>query len=184
MNPTRLLVPLALAAAPLVAQTPFELRGAMILGGSDLGKMTSSNNLSGYSLDVAGRLDIKPGLAHRFYVGALALSGARGTGLEGSEAPRHFHYGWDVVYQATDKLSVYGGFLAQRWKIDEAKATLPAFTDQNNRNNLGKGTKLGARIGVEYAYTKHVSGILGFTQTEFNKLYQPGWFDLGVAYRF
>lgn len=184
MNPTRILASLALAAAPLLAQTPFEIRGAMMIGGNDLSKMTASNNLAGYSLDLAGRLEIKPGLAHRLYLGALALNGVQGSGLEGSQTPKHIRYGWDVVYQATDKLSVYGGFLAQRWKIDEAKATLPTFTDLNNRNNLGKGTKLGARIGLEYAYTKHVSGILGFTQTEFNKVYQPGWFDLGVAYRF
>ncbi len=180
----RTLAALALAAGPLLAQTPFEVRATGLIAQGDMNKITASNNLAGYSLEASARLEIKPGLDHRFYLGGRSFRSLAGTGLAGNRAPKHIYFGYDVVYAAAEKWTLFGGFFGQKWKVDSADATRPDFTDQNNRNNVGKGTKLGVRIGTEYAYNKHWHAVLGFSQTEYNKIYQPGWVDLGLGYRF
>lgn len=183
MNLSRTLLALAAAALPAFAQSPFEVNASAILASGDMNKMVQVNNLAGYSVGGAFRIEIKPGLDHRFHLDLMAIRGKMGTGLKGS-GPKHLDFGYDVVYQGTEKLSVFGGLMAVKWKIDGADATLPDYTDLNARNNQGKGTKLGARLGVEYAYTKNWKGVLSYTQTEFNKKLQPGWWSAGMTYRF
>lgn len=183
MNLTRTLAALVSIAAPALAQSPFEVSATALIASGDTNRMAQVNNLAGFTLGAACRFEIKPGLDHRLHVDLTSLRAKEGTGLEGS-APKHVQFGYDVVYQAKDKLSVFGGLLAMKWKLDEAKATLPDFTDQGARNNEGKGTKFGARLGLQYAYTKQVSGVLSYTQTEFNKKLNPGWYSMGLAYRF
>lgn len=184
MNPARMLALLALIAMPAMAQTvSFETGATAVIAVGDLNRMIRSNNLTGYTIGGAVVIEPKAGLGHRFHLDLMSIRGRDGTGLEGS-SPKHLQFGYDVLYQATEKLSVYGGFIGMKWKQDETKATLPDYNDLNNRNNLGKGTKLGARIGVEYSYTKNWKGVFGFTQTEFNKKFQPSWFSLGLTYRF
>jgi len=87
----------------------------------------------------------------------------------------------DIVSE-TGKVTFFGGLGLVKWKQDSTAS--PAFTDEAGRNNAGKGTKVAGRVGLEYALTPKVHGVLSFTQTEFNKIYQPSWFSLGVTYRF
>jgi len=184
MNPSRMLALLALVAMPAMAQgVHFEAGGAAALAVGDLNLMTRTGNLAGYTLGGAIVLEPAAGLGHRFHLDLMSIRGKDGTGLE-SASPKHIQFGYDVVYQSTEKLSVYGGFIGMKWKQNTATATDPDYSDLNNKNNLGKGTKLGARIGLEYAYSKHWKGVLGFTQTEFNKKRQPAWVSLGLTYRF
>jgi hypothetical protein len=55
------------------------------------------------------------------------------------------------------------------------------------------GLKFGLRIGLEYAYTKNLTGHVLFQVTELGRMVSipsaistvnPSWFDLGVSYRF
>ena len=189
MNFSRTLLALAAISMPSMAQSRYEASVSLVLASGDLNKMASSNNLAGYSLGGAVRFEIKPGLDHRFHLDAMSFRSKTGTGLQGNRAPKHLSFGYDVVYQSSDKLSVFGGLLGMKWKQDSASATLPDFTDKSIPgnalpNNEGKGTKLGARIGLEYAYTKNWKGVFSYTQTEFNKRLNPGWYNLGVTYRF
>jgi opacity protein-like surface antigen len=151
-----------------------------------MNKISSGNDIVGQSLDFAYRFERTGGFAHRFHLGALGLKGKPGTGLEGS-TPKHLMLGYDAV-QSYTKWTFYGGLMAFKWKQDDGKITDPNFGDFGsgtaNTNNKAKGTKLGARVGVEYAFTSSWRGVLGYNQTEFNKKYQPGWWNLGVTYRF
>lgn len=184
MNSVRMLTLLALIAMPAMAQkVSFEAGTAAVIGTGDLNRMVRTGNLVGYTFGGAVVIEPSAGLGHRFHLDLMSIRGLDGTGLE-SSSPKHLQFGYDVLFQATEKVSVFGGFIGMKWKQDEAKAILPDYTDLGNRNNLGKGTKLGARIGLEYSYSKNWKGVLGFTQTEFNKKYQPSWISLGLTYRF
>ena len=187
MNFKRMITLLALAAVPALAQTPgFEANASLVIGVNDMTRITSGNDLAGQSLDFAFRLDMSKGFAHRFHLGLLGIKGKPGSGLEGA-SPKHLMLGYDVMHDF-GKWTFYGGLLAIKWKQDDAKTTDPAFGDFGvgtaNTNNKPKGTKLGGRIGAEYAFTPHWRGVFGYNQTEFNKKYQPGWWSLGVTYRF
>lgn len=179
---------LALGVLPAFAQTPgFEANVSTMIGVGDMTRITSANDLVGNSLELGFRLDMADGVAHRFHLGAFGVKGKPGTGLEGS-SPKHFVVGYDIM-KDFKKWSFYGGLMAVKWKQDDGKITDPAFGDivpgsATNNNNKGKGTKFGARIGTEYIFNAHWRGVIGYNQTEFNKRYQPGWWNLGVTYRF
>lgn len=187
MNFKRTITLLAFAAMPAFSQTlGFEANVSLAIGVGDMARLTSGNDLAGSSIDLGVRLDMADGFSHRFHVGLLGVKGKPGTGLEGA-APKHLMFGYDVM-QEFKKWTFYGGLMAVKWKHDDGTTTDPNFGDivvgTTSTNNSPKGTKLGARIGTEYAFTNNLRGVLGYNQTEFNKRYQPGWWNLGVTFRF
>lgn len=187
---------LTLLALPLSAQIAVEASANAVIASGDMNRMVLGNNLTGASLGLGLRIPIAAGFGHRVHLDLFGMKGAPGTGLEGA-GPKHLAAGWDLTQDLNKKWTLYGGLMAVKWKQDEGKVTNPNFGDiartspngqlfpaTGNTNNSPKGTKLGARIGVEYTFSKALSMNLGFQQTEFNKIYQPGWFGLGVTYKF
>lgn len=190
----KIIRPLALAALagiPALAQSPFEVNVSALLATGDTMRMVRSNDLAGSSLSFAARLEIKPGTDHRFHLGLMGLQFTYGSGM-GNAAPKHLHAGYDLVHEATPKLSFFGGLTATRWDQDEGEATDPLYKDQpissTNPNvsgdNRPRGTKFGARAGFQIAHTKHLSTVVSFTQTEFNKKFSPSWISVGMTWRF
>ncbi len=183
MNFTRTLAIVPLLAMPLLAEGPrFGIEGqfSAIAANGDLNKMVKTGNLTGYNLGASLRIETAPEAGIRPYVNIFSIRGENGTGLE-KPAPRHLNLGVDA-FKDLGKLTFFGGIGIVKWKQDETTAV--NFTDAGGKNNTGKGSKVAGRIGVEYAFTPKLHGIASYTQTEFNKLYQPSWFSFGVSYRF
>lgn len=188
---------LPLAALPLLAQAPAQeplpLEASLntVIASQDMNKLVRSNNLAGYTLGLALRAEAKPGLNLRFHINLMSIRGADGTGLKNANRP-HFFGGMDVMQDLGSKWSVYGGLLGMQWKQNKNQATNPSFNNSlpassgfpNGGNNYTEGTKFGYRVGAEYSLTKDLRCNLGFTQAEFNKVYNPSWYSLGVTYRF
>lgn len=180
----------ALAGIPALAQSPFEVNVSALLATGDTSRMVRTNDVAGTSLSFAARIEIKPGTDHRFHLGLMGLQFLHGSGM-GNAAPKHLHAGYDLVHQATEKVSFFGGLTATRWKQDEGEATNPLFKDQSltanpdaSGDNRPRGTKLGGRVGLQFAHTKHLSTVVTFTQTEFNKKFAPSWLSVGMTWRF
>lgn len=183
MRLTRTLALMPLLAASLLAAGPkFTLQGNvdLVVASGDLAKMTSSASLTGYNVGGGLNIETSPGFGFRLHANMLSIQGVPGSGLEGRK-PKHFNMGVDV-FKTVDKVTFFGGMGFVDWR--QGTATLSSFTDNGGLNNSGKGKKLSGRIGVEYAFTPQIHGVVSFTQTEFNKVYQPAWLGFGVAYRF
>jgi len=174
---------LALQAAEPVWS--LEAQGSLLFGTGDMHRIREEKNPAGYSVGGAARFQPNPDLSFRLHADLASIKGKPGTGLEQS-GPRRTLFGLDVARDA-GRFSVFGGLVGVQWKQDEAQATLREFQDYAGTtkvNNAGRGTKLGFRIGVDFALTENVRATASFTQTEFNKLTQPSWLALGVTYRF
>lgn len=186
MNIRRTLVLLPLASLGLFAtDLKFEAQGSALVGNGDLVQMNDDKRMAGFSLGVAAHLLKEGGLGFRLHLNRASIKGAAGTGMENGTLAHTFG-GLDITQQF-GKAMLFGGLMGTRWQQDMALATNPEFADVvggKSYNNAGKGTKLGFRIGVEYALTPKLSAAVSFTQTEFNKVYQPSWLALGVNYRF
>lgn len=185
MNFSRSLALIPLLSLSLFAAAPkfgFEGQLGAVVSNGDLYKMTKTSSLTGYSLGLSARIESTPDMGVRLFANLLSIRGEDGTGLE-KAAPRHLNAGLDI-YKETGKLTFFGGLGIMKWKQDSDTATLPKFTDLGGLNNEGKGTKLAGRVGLEYAFTPKFHGVVSFTQTEFNKVYQPSWFTVGMSYRF
>lgn len=188
MNFTRSLALIPLLSLSLFAEAPkfgFEGQFSGLVANGDLNKMVKSGNLTGYNAGVALRAETKPGMGFRLYANVLSIKGIDGSGLE-KGTPRHLNAGLDI-FSETGKMTFFGGMGIVKWKQDDATTTRPDFSDSVlgvTLNNKGKGTKVAGRIGMEYAFTPKLHGVVSFTQTEFNKVYQPSWLSLGVNYRF
>lgn len=172
---------LTMAALPLMAQTapefkPFEFGVNTIIANADMNKMVRSNNLAGYAVSAAYRVEMQQGLDARAYISMMSLRGKDGSGLQNPSRP-HTQIGLDVV-QNLSKWSVFGGISTIQWK--QGLATDPRFVGTNSVTNM----KLGIRLGAEYAFGNGVSGTLVFNQAEFNKVLNPSWYAVGVTYRF
>lgn len=178
---------LPLLATPLMAQQPsldFEGNLGVIQAFGDLkDNMADKDNVAGYTLGVAARFHARPGLSHRIFLNALAVRGKEGTGMD-TYSPKHINAGYDICLDAGENLTVFGGMGIVKWSQNEETITLPDFSDEAGLNNRGKGTKVAGRIGLEYKLGKGFAAQATYTQTEFNKKYNPSWFMVGVSYRF
>ncbi|OQA36437.1 MAG: hypothetical protein BWY56_01406 [Acidobacteria bacterium ADurb.Bin340] len=178
---------LPLLATPLMAQQPsldFEGNLGVVQAFGDLkDNMADKDNIAGYTFGVAARFQSRPGLGHRVFINALAIRGKEGTGMD-TYSPKHLNAGYDICLDTTENLTVFGGLGIVKWSQDTASITLPDFSDENDLNNRGKGTKVAGRIGLEYKLGKGFAGQVAYTQTEFNKKFNPSWFTVGVSYRF
>jgi hypothetical protein len=174
---------LALAVMPAFAQSHFEANGSLFYGLDDLKKMTRPGNPAGYALGGAFRWNADGPVDHRLHLEVFSIRGKDGSGLQGN-APRHFSGGWDLVFQKAQTWSFFGGITATEWRQDMDKVSLAQYSDANFKNNEGKGTKLGGRLGIEYGFNQHWKATLTFNQTEFNKTLNPAWLSLGATYRF
>ncbi|MBI4911786.1 MAG: hypothetical protein HY823_03530 [Acidobacteria bacterium] len=180
----------ALLALPALAQEPqhfLEAQASLLNVSPETRRLVDGRSLAGLSLGVAyrGRL-MAGGLQHRVHLDLLGLRAQETTGMEGA-APKHLEFGWDLIFPRGN-WSFYSGFLGIRWKQSVDDKTTDEFRDLNlagTKDNLNapKGTKFGARLGLEYAFRKDFSVFGSYTQTEFNKLHNPGWWSLGVVYR-
>ena len=204
MKLMRTLSALSLLALPLTAQVAVEANVSAVIATQDMTKMvagssvsgTNTANLAGASLGAALRIPISEDFGHRIHVNLMGFKGTSGSGLE-SSAPKHLYLGWDLTQKFGKDWTLFGGLMAVKWKQDTSKITDPNYGDiarpsgspqlfsaSVNTNNSAKGTKLGARIGVEKALSKAWAFSLSFQQTEFNKIYTPSWLNVGFTYRF
>lgn len=181
---------LALLAVPALAgesRHSIEAQASMVSVAPETRRLVDGRALAGTSFGIAYRGPLQAGvLEHRVHVELMGLRAKEITGMEGS-APKHFIYGWDLIY-LQGKWSAYFGLQGMRWKQSIDAATGTEFRDYNEAGtvkylNAGKGTRIGARFGLEYSLRKDISLFAGYTQTEFNKKHNPGWFNLGVMYR-
>ena len=188
MNKHRAALLLPFAALSLAAQAPklgFDVQASLLIGTGDMKKM-SEKNPTGLSLGGALRYHPDPDLGFRLHLDLASIKGVEGSGLSSSKPT---FLGLDVMREA-GRWTFYGGLLGTRWNQDEGSATLNTFSDApdpaNNRrfNNFGSGTKLGARVGLEFEYRPGLRAHLAFTQSEFNKMYQPSWISVGATWRF
>jgi hypothetical protein len=185
MNFKRSIALIPLLTLPLLAEAPkfgFEGQVSALAAIGDLNKMVRTGQTFGYNAGVGLRIEKNPGLGLRVYANLLSIRGVDGSGLEKS-GPRHLNAGADV-FKDIGKVTFFGGLGIVKWKQDVTDTTTATYTDAGGLNNEGKGTKLAGRIGMEYAITPKLHGVVSFTQTEFNKIYQPSWFSFGVSYRF
>jgi hypothetical protein len=190
MKNIRTLLTLSLLASPLLADGPkhgFEAQASLVIASQDTNRMVDGNNLTGTSVGVAYRGELAAGLFHRVHVDLTGMKAKPETGMSGA-APKHLSFGWDIM-QDVGKWSFYGGILGIKWSQSIDDRTSTNYRDLNlagtsNSNNSPKGTKFGARFGVERSLTKNLCFVLGYTQTEFNKKLNPAWYSLGLSYRF
>lgn len=145
--------------------------------------MVDRDGVAGFTFGVAARYYARPGLSHRLFVNGLAIRGKEGTGMD-TYSPKHINAGYDMCFEVGEKLTAFGGIGMVKWCQNEDSITLPDFTDEGGLNNRGKGTKFAGRLGLEYNLGKGFAAQVVFTQTEFNKKYNPSFFTVGVAYRF
>lgn len=178
MNLKRFLI-LPLIALPLMAEgSPFEASLTATVANGDLNKMVRSNNLAGWSIGLALRQEIKPGLNTRFHMAFMSLRGKDLTGLDNANRP-HVNGGLDIM-QDLGAWTFFGGMTATQWKQNTLTAKDPLFIG----TNASSGVKFGFRVGAEYAFSKSIRGQFAFNQAEFNKVLNPSWYSLGVVYRF
>lgn len=176
MNLKRLFI-LPLMALPLMAEgNPFEVSLTGIVGTADLNKMTKNN--TGLAVGVALRHELKEDLNLRLHLSLISLEGEDGTGLENKNRP-HAHAGFDVM-QNVGKWSFFGGITGTQWKQNAITATNANYRGANDAS----GVKLGYRIGAEYALVKGLRAQASFNQAEFNKVFNPSWYSVGVVWRF
>lgn len=176
-------------ALPLLAQDArhaLEAQASLVSVAPETRRLINGRALAGTSLGLAYRGEIRPGLEQRIHVDLMGLRAAEVTGMDGA-APKHLELGWDVLF-LRGKWSFFSGIVALRWKQSIDDKTSDGFRDYNiagttNNYNSAAGTKLGARVGAEYAFRKDLSGFVAFTHTEFNKQHNPAWWQIGVAYK-
>ena len=190
MKNIRTLLTLSLLASPILADGPkhaFEVQASAVIASQDTNRMIDGNNLTGSSIGIAYRGQLGEGLYHRVRLDATGMKAKVETGMSGA-APKHLSLGWDII-QDVGKWSFYGGLLGQKWSQTVDDQTSSAYRDMNlagtsNGNGTPKGTKFGARIGVERALNKDFAFFAGYTQVEFNRRLNPGWYNLGLIYKF
>ena len=140
--------------------------------------MVRSNNLAGWSIGLAARQEIKPGLNTRLHLAFMSLRGKDLTGLDNANRP-HVNGGLDIM-QDHGAWTFFGGMTATQWKQNTNVTRGPLFTGANTSD----GVKFGFRLGAEYVFSKEIRGQFAFNQAEFNKVLNPSWYSLGVVYRF
>lgn len=181
---------MAVLALPALAEEPrqfLEAQVSIVSVAPESRRLVESPSLAGTSLGIAYRGWLpSTGLQHRIHVDLLGLDAKAETGMDGAR-PKHLEFGWDLIFQKKG-WSFYGGLLGMKWKQSIDSQTSNEFRDFNvagtaNARNSPTGTKVGARAGVEYAFLKKFSVFAGYTQTEFNKKHNPGWWNVGVLYR-
>lgn len=180
----------AVLALPALAEEPrhiVEAQASLVSVAPETRRMVAGRALAGTSLGIAYRGQMQPGVfEHRVHLDLLGLRAKEETGMDGA-APKHFSFGWDLIY-LKGKWSIYTGLQGMRWKQSIDAQTGTEYRDYNEAGtvkylNSGRGTKVGGRVGLEYALHKDISLFTGYTQTEFNKKYNPGWWNVGVLYR-
>lgn len=174
-------------ALPCSAQHFLEAQASLVSVAPETRRLVAGGSLAGTSLGIAyrGRLQIS-GVEHRIHLDLLGLRAKEETGMEGA-APKHVEFGWDLI-STYGKWSFFGGLQGIRWKQTVDAQTSTQFRDLSqtgttNYFNSPKGTKVGARLGLEYSVRTDLSVAASYTQTEFNKMHNPGWWSLGVVYK-
>jgi hypothetical protein len=177
-------------ALPTMASEPknfLEAQASMMSVAPETRRLVEGSSLAGISFGVGYRGWLpSTGLQHRVHVDLFGLKAKPETGMDGA-APKHLEFGWDLIFNKRG-WSFYSGFLGVKWKQAIDAQTSNEFRDLNeagtaNARNSAKGTKIGGRVGVEYAFRRDFSVFAGYTQTEFNKKHNPGWWNVGVLYR-
>lgn len=178
-----------LAAAAEPPRHALEVQASVVAVSPETRRLIVDNVLGpslGTSVGIAYRgLLPSAGLEHRLHLDLLGLKAQESTGMEGAN-PKHLSFGWDVIFRRGG-FNIYSGFLGQRWKQSLDDQTSNDFRDYSLTGarlmNSPRGTKLGGRIGAEFALRPRVAAFVSYTQTELNKKHNPGWFSFGVVYR-
>ena len=168
---------LSLPAQGAPDRGPYEASLSTTIGTADSKKISSGSNPTGYLLSFGLRTELHPALSTRVHFGFLSFSGKDGSGLENRNR-LHPHFGLDLM-KDYGALHVFGGLTGTQFR-QAVTASNPDFTLANR----AEGVKLGYRAGAEYDIQKGFSATASFTQTEFNRKFNPSWVNVGLLYRF
>lgn len=168
-------LPLTAQASP--DRSPFEAGLATNIATADAKKMSSGSNPTGYTLSLGLRTELHPGLSTRVHLGLMSFSGRTGSGLENRKR-LHPHAGLDLMKDYA-RFSFFGGLTATQLR-QAVTASDPDFSGANR----GEGVKLGLRVGAEYTIGKGFGAVVTFSQSEFNRKFNPSWVSAGIVYRF
>lgn len=168
-------LPLSAQAKP--ERSPFEAQFTANIATADAKKMSSGSHPAGYTVSLAMRHELHPGLSTRVHLGLMSFAGREGSGLENRKR-LHPHAGFDLVkeYQS---LSLFGGLTATQLR----QAVVTSHPDFSGANR-GEGVKLGLRLGAEVAIGRGFGALVTFSQSEFNRKFNPSWVSAGIVYRF
>ena len=187
---------LGLLVLPLAAQSPgFSLTGGVILANDSLKKAT--HNSTGFIL--AG--DWGTQVWGTQVDARLGLLGASFPGMEKNQLKTSLTllqaHGDLVITTGLPALTGLVGLSFNSYAMSRAgiESTTPKDVDHHFPIRDAKGLKLGLRLGLNYAFSKQLSGELMFQQTELAgkdlsdpMLRQgginPSWFELDVRWHF
>lgn len=184
----------ALALPSVMAQaadgpTPF-LGGGIISALDSTKEVTHStlgyNITGGFDFRLAdGTYGFRPGLAVNF------LPGSDKDGVKTSLT--NFQVYGDLVFNSgVQNLSFTAGLSVQRWYYKTTAATGTTSPYQLDGKGFLNGTKLGARLGMEYRFNKNISSELVLQVVDFGakdgeartNVVTPSWLQVGVKYHF
>ena len=182
-----------LASSVLRAQT-WDLTASSVIANGDLNKMVRSNDLAGHTFGFGFKIPFGESTNLRIHSNLFGVKGIVGSGI--SNPTRYaFHMGIDLMEEYKG-VTYYIGLSGMSWRQNIASSTNILFNNTttqsgtsptlyNGGNNLaGNDVKYGFRAGLEYPIYQQLFLNLNFTQTEFNKVFSPSWFSLGVTYRY
>lgn len=188
-----LVIPLMLSFTNLMGQT-YDVNVSSIVANGDLNKMVRSNNLAGYSFGLGYKMAYGSATNTRIHFNLIGLKGLVGSGISNTDRYA-FQMGFDIMQQRAG-VTYYAGLTGISWRQDLSKATNPLFNNStvqsssSNTNYLGgdnragNDVKWGFRAGLEYPIAKNLLFNLNFNLTEFNKVFSPSWYSVGVTYRY
>lgn len=182
---------LGLLALPLAAQST-SIGGGLIVALDGLKKAT--NNTTAFQLN-AGYETKVPGteIPTRATLTGAIMPGSEEDGLKTSL--QMLMLSSDILIETpVQGLRGVAGLSASVWK-QKLSGAEPTATGKTFPMESVNGVKLGFRLGLEYAFTKNVSGEFLFQQTELSGKnttttlvrragVNPAWFQLGVRYTF
>lgn len=187
------LIPVLFSASTLSGQT-FDFTASAVIANGDLNKMVRSNNLAGHTFGFGYKIAYGESTYLRTHFNLFGVKGIVGSGINNTNRYA-FNMGIDLMNEVKG-VTYYVGLMGMSWRQNTASNTNFLFnntTTQNSTsptlyyggNNIaGNDVKYGFRVGLEYPIYSNVYLNFNFTQTEFNKVFSPSWYALGLTYRY
>jgi len=183
----------------------FDIGASLSVPTDSLKVITNKGPLAGFGIEAGytghvpgSTVPFRSGIAVNSFAGeehdlpiGLAANGTLLGTFKSKTSLTHFQIFGDVhVATGFDKLNLALGLSLNKW---QAKNEVPAAyeTDEfKNGTHAVKGLKMGARIGLEYAFTQKWQASAMLQAVEFGtdrlqtKGYNPAWIQFGVRYTF
>jgi len=188
-----ILIPAIVSFSSLVGQT-FDFTASSVIANGDLNKMVRSNNLAGHTFGFGYKIAYGESTHVRTHFNLFGVKGIQGSGIDNVNRYA-FNMGIDLMNEYKG-VTFYVGLMGMSWRQNTATNSNFLYnntTTQNTAsptlffggNNIaGNDVKYGYRAGLEYPIVDKLYLNFNFTQTEFNKVYSPSYFALGVTYRY